>query len=296
MLPPILGNLRRYRYAPDSHRLTLTFTSGLVLTLPDVRPDAYKAFSQHSDGAALERHFLEHLAPEELREGMAPPQPAVASREAIVVAEQGLNYLAPHLPEAAMPLLREIVLRETPCIIFGVAARSSKHGDHRVRSDRWEGLSEITVNLSGRPLQALITLLHEIAHAEVHRRFGDRFSSHGLAWRLAYQRLLHRALEAQIFPAPVAEAVRTHAIAPPSSSSLDHALQMALQGEHPDAPPLVSQLDPGAWFSLDGRLFLRRGPMLRSRIECIDAAGRRFRVSPTAPVKVIGLPDKTEGG
>jgi hypothetical protein len=45
-------------------------------------------------------------------------------------------------------------------------------------------------------------------------------------------------------------------------------------------PPLLGKPD----------LYLRRGSLLRTKIECTDPQGRRYRASPSMRVKSVGLP------
>lgn len=189
------------------------------------------------------------------------------------------------LDEREMTFILSLV-REHPCIIRTVRARRTKHGDHRVRGPG--ALGEITVNVSGNRYQFLITLIHEIAHAAVHHSWGVRAAAHGREWRQTFGNFLKRALEADLFPPDLAPMIERQSRRPDASSSRDTALQLALrQHDTADHRPMVEELAFGTWFSLDGKLILRRGIKLRSRFACESSKGLKYRVSATARVQVV---------
>ena len=112
---------------------------------------------------------------------------------------QHRSFLAiqPHLPPGSHALIEQL-LGEIPCEILPVRPRRSKHGDHcpaeHGRSSR------ITVNVCGNEYQFLLTLLHELAHALVLRRYGPRAQPHGKAWKNAFSVLLLRRARRKLIP------------------------------------------------------------------------------------------------
>jgi SprT protein len=218
-----------------------------------------------------------------LGQGGAPSIPeAVAER----LREISMLRLRPFLEESSHVLLEEILL-ETPCVVTPVRARRTKHGDHRQRVG--EGFSEVTVNVSGNRYQFLITLLHELAHAITLQRHGKRAPAHGREWQRIFADLLNRALASSLFPADLAPHVERQARrGPHASSSRDAALQLALrQHDTLDHRPMVTELEEGTLFSLDGKLLLRRGNRVRTRYHCVAPNGQEYRVSATARVHTI---------
>jgi SprT protein len=108
-------------------------------------------------------------------------------------------------------------------LIRVVASRKSKHGDHRYN----KGTSEITVNNSGNCWQFLITLLHEIAHAQVTHRIAGRVSPHGPEWKNAFSNLLLKELD--LFPPVLMSAVQKYSFNPLYSSGAHVGLASALR-------------------------------------------------------------------
>ncbi len=200
--------------------------------------------------------------------------------------EISMLRLRPFLDLGSQGFIEEI-LHEVHCVITPVRARRTKHGDHRQRAG--EQFSEVTVNVSGNRYQFLITLLHELAHAVTIQQHGKRAAAHGREWRHIFANLLHRALQAGLFPADLAPHIERQARhGPHASSSRDAALQLALrQHDTLDHRPMVAELAEGTLFSLDGKLILRRGQRLRTRYHCATPKGQEYRVSATARVHTI---------
>jgi hypothetical protein len=57
-----------------------------------------------------------------------------------------------------------------------------------------------------------------------------------------------------------------------------------------DLRPTVQEIPLGQMFSLDGKMVLTRGRLLRRWYRCKSSGGRTFRVSPTARVHTLYHP------
>lgn len=221
---------------------------------------------------------------------MSPPPPVTPENLHERLVHVSLSRLAPLLSEEPLRFIGEL-LRETKCLVIPVRARRTKHGDHR--QSRTGEYSEVTVNVSGNPYQFLITLIHEIAHAKAFQTHGTRISAHGSEWRQTFAKMLLRALAHPVFPPDLAQVLQRQATWPDASSSRDAALQLALRAyDTKDLRPLVAELADGTWFSLDGKLILKRGAKLRTRFHCESKHGQLYRVPATARVHTIFQPSE----
>jgi SprT protein len=199
--------------------------------------------------------------------------------------QTSLQRLTAWVDEAALNYVGEI-LRHTPCLITPVKVRRTKHGDFQ--PSRAGSFAEITVNGSGNRYQFLLTLLHEIAHALAYQRHGKRIAAHGAEWRAEFAEILREAVQRELFPAAIIKALRRQLRRPSSSSSRDPELQLALRAyDTTDQRPMVAELPPEVWFSLDGKLILQLGPKLRTRYRCVARNGMTYTVPASARVHTV---------
>ena len=212
-----------------------------------------------------------------------PPPPAQLHGTTTFLLERSMKAVTPHLPDGWQAAVREM-LATNPILVQVVRHRKTKHGDHQVTGKR--EFSIITVNASGNPWQFVLTLLHEIAHAEVAHHAIRRVAPHGKEWKSAFRRVLydHRYL----FPADLAAPVMDYARNPTYSADSHGALASALRRHDTlDLRPTVQELALGQRFSLDGKTILIRGQLLRKWFKCTTVDGRALRVSPMARVHAL---------
>jgi hypothetical protein len=146
------------------------------------------------------------------------------------VIEQSLQAISGHVPDESIPHL-DVLLKDAPAMIKVVKDRQSKHGDCRVLHKHEYAF--ITLNESMPPYQALFTLLHELAHAEVSWRSVDNDQRpHDDKWKSCFSRILFRAVESGIFPDHLAGLVYQHALNPSFATYVDEELENKLK-----APP-----------------------------------------------------------
>ena len=196
------------------------------------------------------------------------------------LVEQSCASIRGFVPAEWIEPLRS-VLESAPILVKVVRARRTKHGDHRL-----DGFSRISVNASGNCWQFIITLLHEVAHAQVTHSGIRRAAPHGSEWKKAFRDLLlgHLAL----FPPELAPAVAAYARNPLFSSGCHTGLAAALRRyDTMDLRKTVQELSPGQRFSLDGRRVFRKGPRLRTRYKCEASDGRVYLVAAAARVETV---------
>ena len=194
-----------------------------------------------------------------------------------------MKAITPHMPDGWQVAV-QAMLAANPILVQVVRHRKTKHGDHLVTGAR--EFSIITVNASGNPWQFVLTLLHEIAHAEVAHQTRHRVAPHGKEWKLAFRELLEA--HHHLFPPGLANPVMDYARNPLYSADSHGALAAALRRHDTlDLRPTVQELALGQWFSLDDKTVLVKQRLLRKWFRCTTTDGRALRVSPMARVHAI---------
>jgi hypothetical protein len=107
--------------------------------------------------------------------------------------------------------------------------RSTKLGDYRV--DYSSNYQRISVNHNLNKYAFLITLVHEMAHAEVWKVKGNsrRILPHGKEWQNSFIRLMMPFLNNEVFPSELLPAVINYFKKPKASSVSDPKLMRALK-------------------------------------------------------------------
>jgi SprT protein len=209
---------------------------------------------------------------------------------------KALRLLEKHLPPASLDQAsravagEEVVLKISP-------GRATKSGDfrpgHEGKSDR------ISVNKTLNPSAFLVTLLHELAHVRVHRRFTPsrsifrrpkkKYQPHGTEWKDEFRVLMEPYLTLEVFPAEVLEALRRHMQNPRASTFSDLRLSRVLGGHEEDPGGLsLESLPQGTVFEIpSGRRFVKQEKK-RKRFLCLCLDNKRnYLFSPLAKVKII---------
>ncbi|HAB32120.1 MAG TPA: hypothetical protein DCE13_06200 [Cryomorphaceae bacterium] len=192
--------------------------------------------------------------------------------------------ISPRVPESAHPRL-ERVLRAYSGQVRLAPPRQSKWGDFR-----WQAgsLSRISINRDLNPEAFLITLLHELAHAQVHAWDSQYRLPHGLEWQRRYRDLVQPFLDDGVFSPAVHRALSLGLRQPKASCGADPRLLKALQGTQENGHPTVESLPEGSLFTVrSGRQF-KKGPKRRSRYSCTElGTGRTFAVHPLMEVHPV---------
>lgn len=194
-----------------------------------------------------------------------------------------------HLPAASAAYGRK--LWEHYGFTFRVVKpRRTRLGDFRAFPS---GPTFITVNADLNPHAFLITYIHEVAHAEVHKVYRRRGKPHGRAWQIAFQRLMQPLLTEAIFPAEILEPLRMYMAKPAATTSANPALMLALrQTDLPTANPvaagrvLLRDVPEGQPFQFAKKTYVR-GTMRRTRVVCKEmASGKSYAILAHALVDV----------
>lgn len=190
-----------------------------------------------------------------------------------------------YLPESAVDPIaawfnkNHVILRIT-------ANRATKLGDFR------SGINgkpcSISVNHNLSKYNFLITLLHEIAHAEVYFNYLRRVAPHGKAWKMTYQKVAAPFLNVAVFPEDILQVFKDYLKNPRASSTSYLPLSQLLRSLDDNSGITVSMLQPETIFSLpNGKMFRLIGK-LRKRYRCYCLNNKKtYLFSPMAVVEPI---------
>ena len=175
------------------------------------------------------------------------------------------------------------LLHLEPVIVRVSKKRISKHGDFRIKAN---GDFFITINESTNPYRFLITLLHEIAHYIVFKRYSNISKPHGPEWKLAYRKILLPFLNKQIFPDQICRCLAHYMKNPKASTDRDLNLFMALREyDKKENYSLILEIEKGQSFRIKGgRKFIKLNKR-RKLYECREVSSNRiYLFSPQAEV------------
>lgn len=196
-----------------------------------------------------------------------------------------------HLPAAAAAYGRKL------CQHYGftfriVRPRRTRLGDFRVLP---QGQTFITVNADLNPHAFLITYVHEVAHADVHRAQRRRGKPHGRAWQTAFQRLMQPLLTEAVFPVFILEPLRNYMAKPAATTYANPALMLALRqtdvsvsGPVTAGRILLRDVPEGRTFQFSKKTYVR-GTLRRTRVVCKEmASGKSYAILAHALVEING--------
>lgn len=113
---------------------------------------------------------------------------------------------------------------------------------------------------------------------------------HGAEWKQEYKQLIQPFMQLPIFPDDVKVALRKHFVNPSASCSDIH-LQRVLKvydKRNDLSITTVERIPMGANFKLRNDHIFKKGPLRRTRYECIDITnGRVYLVSALAECKLV---------
>ena len=144
--------------------------------------------------------------------------------------------------------------------------RKTKLGDFKVRG----GQMSITINSDLNKYSFLITLVHEIAHAFVFKKYQVSIKPHARSWQLTFKSLMLNFLTPDYFPADILKVLSYHMINPSASTFSDLQLVEVLKRYDIDQSVTISDLVVGESFKLaNGKEFVK-GEKIRKRFRCIE--------------------------
>lgn len=168
-------------------------------------------------------------------------------------------------------------------------SRRSKLGDFRNRGPMLAPV--ISVNHDLNPYSFLVTLLHEMAHAENHLNFRKRMQPHGKEWKSTYQRIALPFLSLDGLDAGFRRVFGQYLENPSASSLANQPLAMMLRSfDKQGEVVLIREIPENTCFALpDGRVF-RKGELLRKRYRCECLNNKRvYLFNPMAPINPLSI-------
>ena len=159
---------------------------------------------------------------------------------------------------------------------FDFKLRKSRHtkvGDFTCHPGR---TPRITINRDLYPYLFLLTYIHEVAHLEVHRQFGNRVEGHGQEWKMTFRQMAEPILNELIFPADLLVALRSHMADPRASTFSDPELVRVLRlyDPHANKQTFLGDIPEGSIFGIRGRWF-KKGKTKRTRVLCQEINSKR---------------------
>ena len=165
-----------------------------------------------------------------------------------------------------------------------VKTRTTKLGDFKYSNKN--GL-QITINNDLNLYQTLITLVHEIAHAFVYKKYGSKIKAHGKEWKEMYKALMLNFLKPDVFPCDILSCLSLHIINPSASSNSDTDLVLILRKYDDENHYNISQIDFGQKFNFSGKIFVKE-EKLRKRFKCLNTQNHRYYLfNPTTKIKIF---------
>jgi len=191
--------------------------------------------------------------------------------------------LSNYVPDATSEILSKWIFQHEIKLSI-TRNRKTKLGDFRTNSSN--KLLRISVNGDLNPYAFLITLVHEIAHALVHKKHGNRVKPHGIEWKNEYKQLMLIFFAHNIFPDDITRPLAAYMKNPKASSNADRKLFLALRAYDKNSENItyLQDLEEGSEFILQNILF-RKGKKRRTRYSCINISnGKEYTVNALAEV------------
>jgi hypothetical protein len=185
------------------------------------------------------------------------------------------QVLSNYVPEATVhPLLEWFKKNQVQLKI--TRNRRTKLGDFRVAHNG--DFPRISVNYNLNRYAFLITLVHEMAHAEVweNKRKFKQIKPHGKEWQTTFSLLMQPFLNENIFPETLLPSVIKYFQKPKASSVSDPHLMKALKAfDAPSENPQLNDLIIGDRFVFSGIPF-EVVKKMRTRFECRNLQNKRL--------------------
>ncbi|MFL1011755.1 SprT-like domain-containing protein [Flavisericum labens] len=195
------------------------------------------------------------------------------------------EQLQDYIPAKA--LLKVLILLEHDNLVVKIKKeRKTRHGDY---SRLPNGKHQITINSNLNPYRFLITLVHEIAHFEAYKTFGNSIKPHGIEWKKTFLHLMLPFLNPEVFPNNLLPLLANHFKNPKASSDTDAQLALALKEfDEPNDKNFVFEVPFGARFKLyNGKIFEMKNKRVK-RYECVEVkTGKLYLFNPNAEVELI---------
>ena len=149
-------------------------------------------------------------------------------------------------------------------------------------------LNRIIINNDLNQYAFLITLVHELAHASIWKKFGSSVRPHGQEWKDEFRKMMIHFLNPEFFPKDILRKLSHHLINPSSSVIRDISLSQTLQKYDNRDIITINQINDGDVFkSLNGKKF-KRVCRMRKNYKCIELSSNRlYRFSPLTEIIIL---------
>ena len=162
-----------------------------------------------------------------------------------------MNSFSPFVPKKSKKLL-QYWIDEINVKIEISNPRKTKLGDFKFTDNQMK----ITINNNLNKYSFLITLVHELAHAFVFKKYKNNVFPHGKHWRLMFRSLMLNFLTPDYFPEDILKVLSKHMISPKASTFTDLNLVKILNQYDKFPSFTISDLAIGDSFRIDsGRVF-----------------------------------------
>lgn len=198
--------------------------------------------------------------------------------------EQNLKVPDDFVPTESMALLRTWFAHNQVHLHIS-RERISKLGDFRAGPG--VPVPIISVNYNLNKFSFLITLLHEMAHAEVWFNYKKKTRPHGTAWKSAFSNLSQPYLRAEVFPAELAAAFTAYLNNPRASTMGFQPLNRVLRvyDNNDDGLIRIVDLPENSVFRIPGGRSFVKGKKIRTRFRCTCLNNKRiYLFNPMAEV------------
>lgn len=184
--------------------------------------------------------------------------------------EEYTTILQKYIPENAIANVLDL-LEANPTHLNITKQRKTKHGDFRVLPN---GQTKISVNHNLNPYHFLLTLIHELAHLKVYRKYG-KVQAHGKEWKQTFKYMMLPFISNTIFPNDLLPYLAQYFINPKAATGSDVQLSLALKKYDPaNGKVVLDSLKEGSQFKFRDQDFVK-GKKARTRITCTELKSKR---------------------
>ncbi len=189
-----------------------------------------------------------------------------------------------YIPKQSHALIQSIDLSEVQIIVS--KPRKTKLGDFKVKKSWFSESLTITINQNLSKKLFLLTLLHEIAHYLVYKKYRAKVKAHGPEWKEQFNKLCQSALQIKdLFTLNEIQALKTHLTRTKSSFCYDIELFKIFSPSTKSDELYLEELPINTAFEYQSRRFLKLKTR-RTRVLCLEEkTQKKYLISKASLVK-----------
>ena len=147
------------------------------------------------------------------------------------------------------------------------------------------GENIIRINEDLNRYSFLITIVHELAHASIWKKFTRNVNTHGIEWKNEFKSMMLPFLNPDFFPEDILRSLSLHMINPKASTVRDVELSEILSSYNKSKIITIKDLKDGDYFRVSNGKEFKRIQRLRKNYKCKELlSGRLYSFSPLAEV------------